>query len=84
LRAARCWDEIQDTLETDEKGVIAATIATHLKSSDLAIDFGCGGGRYLCTLARNCTSVIGIDISRRVGRARRTLSFFGDIMAFDP
>ena len=32
----------------------------------MAIDFGCGGGRYLAELARRCTSVVGLDISRRL------------------
>eukprot|EP00966_Prymnesium_polylepis_P228644 5291321-Prymnesium_polylepis.2 len=64
--AARCWDEIHDTLVTDEKGVIEAALEAHLQQTDVAIDFGCGGGRYLAALSRRCASVVGIDISRRL------------------
>ena len=61
--AAKEWDGIQDTIVTDSYGVIRRALARHMRASDVCIDFGCGGGRYLQFLRRHCRQVIGLDIS---------------------
>ena len=61
--AARHWDDIHDTFASDENGVIFRALRMHCRRNDFAVDFGCGGGRWLQPLAARCKQVLGLDIS---------------------
>lgn len=66
--AADWTGEIISSIDDDLNGVIKAAIETYCTSgpSSLALDFGCGVGLYLPSLAERSESVLGLDISRKL------------------
>ncbi|CAE7264441.1 unnamed protein product [Symbiodinium microadriaticum] len=66
--------EIMSSLDEDVKGVITDCLNKYCvrRPGSLAVDFGCGVGLYVPSLAARYDNVLGLDISRRlIGLARQ-------------
>ena len=57
-------DEIFDVRANDLGGVVESRIETNVSSNLLAIDFGCGTGKFTPQVARRVRHALGLDISK--------------------
>ena len=60
--------EIMSSIDEDVNGIIKHCLDNYCARSpgSLAVDFGCGVGLYIPSLAARCENVVGLDISRRL------------------
>ena len=56
-------NELFDVLSNDKKQLIAKHIRRYGKGKKLAVDLGCGSGRFLPLLSRTLQEVVAIDLS---------------------
>jgi SAM-dependent methyltransferase len=71
--AANWNGEIISSIDEDINGVVTAALSAHCPSGpeSFSVDFGCGVGLYLPSLAATSANVFGLDISRKLlARAR--------------
>jgi len=77
--AQKTWDSIAESFDTTRKkpwGYCLDFIHT-LNNNDVVADLGCGNGRHLFPCAKQCSHIIGVDISQRFlhiiqGKLRQT------------
>jgi tRNA (uracil-5-)-methyltransferase TRM9 len=62
------WDAIAESFDNTRRLPWKQCLdyITTLKNTDIVADIGCGNGRHLVPCAKQCRSVIGVDISRKL------------------
>ena len=62
----KLYDERMRQIRDVDREVHEALAAMELKSTDIVMDIGCGTGEFSIAAARNCGSIIAIDISDKM------------------